>query len=307
MADIVADDTPIDVLDPQLFEPLPDEGPDVTSRDSSEDEKFETPPTTPLRLNEPNLGLDIDMERRASIERCTKVALPAFFAEPARIGSKKRPFPEPEPMRPPPARKISCEEKSERPIGPYTVPTPAPEDHHFVPQSVSSFRSFDNMSSVTSSSTSISPAWTSPNTSFSSEPMATSFDSAAEETDTTVRSSLDQQSPIIPLGSYATWLNKHEDLRHRNGLGAGTLYSKGLVADQIPQPHQEQHVAINTAKTTPATTKPDTALASDLLNRLTYFSPFGIFSNAFVCPFHTADFVSGFVRSVYESPISPAP
>lgn len=74
---------------------------------------------------------------------------------------------------------------------------------------------FDNSTSTSSSTTTTSSAWTSPNTSFSARSVATSFDASVDGNDTTTRGSWDNplRPPLLSLslsGSESDFTNWHE-------------------------------------------------------------------------------------------------
>lgn len=168
---------------------------------SPEEETFTTPPTTPPPSKDDSVGLGIGLAQHSRETRDFYL----HHAELEPVSSRKRPHPDHEAMRPPPARKISREKQTESFDAKYAVATPPPDNYNFMYRSLTSSRSFDNISSVSSSFTSVSPAWTSPNTSFCSESLATSFDSAAEETDTTIRPSQDQSRRGVASGRSLSW------------------------------------------------------------------------------------------------------
>lgn len=182
----------------------------TSEQTSSTEERFETPPTIPPRLRGGIVGLGIGANEDNFYHKKSELVP---------VTNKKRSYPEP--TKPPLPRKTSRETRSQRDAynvdhltptanpdnqkkqnqeldlklfhtgnAAYAVPTPPPGDKPIfsVPRAN---RSFDNLTSVSSSMMSASNAWTTPNTSFSSDSMATSFSSSTGGTETTIRASAD--------------------------------------------------------------------------------------------------------------------
>lgn len=166
----------------------------------TEDEHFETPPTTPPHSKKDAIGLGIGLEgQKNGLGRRS----PQEF-ENATLNNKEATIFDSEPMKPPPMRRVSREKPSGRSELNDAVPTPPPEIYDIKPRSLSMAHSFDSIS-VSSSMTSASPAWTSPNTSFCADSLATSFDSTTDETDTTVRPPFGQPRKRYPSGPVLKW------------------------------------------------------------------------------------------------------
>lgn len=213
MADIMADPDLMDIAYPPVPTTAVKCKNAASGQTSPADEEFETPPTSPSHPTTSNVGLGITKapnepleqpatsldrqpqdSRGSSIWRQQPLVNTDVFdkikssVQLTNI-SRKRPCVESEPMKPPPKRFPSHERQSLQGRIGAAIPTPPPDNHPFMSRSLSSTRSFDDIS-VSSSFTSHSPAWTSPNTSFCADSMATSFDSAVDETDTTMRPSI---------------------------------------------------------------------------------------------------------------------
>lgn len=167
----------------------------ISNRTSSTEEKFETPPTTPPRLMGANIGLGIGVEDSTA-------AFYDRYSELVPVMSRKRSYPES--MKPPLPRKVSREQRSrdvynadhlEPTTEPYDsssstfiMPTPPLNDQPFFTRPLGRYQSNEHLTSISSSMTSASSAWTTPNTSFGSDSMATSFSSSmGGGTDTTIR------------------------------------------------------------------------------------------------------------------------
>ena len=173
---------------------VPDPRPE-TSAPASPEDKFETPPSTP-----PN-ARSVDLETDAPGSE-----FPAFYhREPESVptSARKRSFPES--MKPPMPRKMpreTCSHGASTSIG-HLQPNNKPAQQvyrgtvpYFLPEKSASFtsssntdRSPENLASMSTSFTSVSTPWTSPNTSFHNESMATSFSSDTGATDSTIRAS----------------------------------------------------------------------------------------------------------------------
>ena len=244
-----------------------------SGNDSSMDEAFETPPTSPLKPFDRGRGLGIELDQLQPAQKDSKTTFFESTANNVPIVNKKRPFPDSEPMAPPAVRKFSSKKKSDLENPTYAVPSPPPEIDHLTSQRSLS-RSFDNASSVSSSFTSVSPAWTSPNTSFCSESIATSFDSTAEETDTTVKPSISQLRNKKSLDQPALWpgimnLNQPKDYNR------AYAHSKDSVGNSF----NKRDLNLNTVTGAPGSSKTSSHLDVDarnhLLNRLASTSPFG--------------------------------
>ena len=82
----------------------------------------------------------------------------------------------------------------------YDYPRQPAQNKSFESESTRFAGSFDNITSVSSSTTSVSSAWTSPNTSFSARSLATSFDASVDGADTNICGSWDNPSRPPLLG-----------------------------------------------------------------------------------------------------------
>lgn len=76
----------------------------------------------------------------------------------------------------------------------YDYPRQPTQNKSFESESARLLGSFENATSVSSSTTSVSSAWTSPNTSFSARSLATSFDASVDGADTNICGSWDNPS-----------------------------------------------------------------------------------------------------------------
>jgi hypothetical protein len=208
MEDITMIATP-DLLSPKIS-PGPGPGPIQDKRSSPDDEVFITPPTSPC-ITDPSDGSLIDPqlkheseldEPRLFLQQTDLIQLPKF------IQSRKRPFPEP--VKPSLPRKASRGEAKLKPSNAYNVNSLRPTTPSFrlddpfrnyyhdavsasglvtVPSLRRSSTSFDSVSTATTSLSTSSAAWsaprslasvstnTTPNTSFRSDSLATSFNS----------------------------------------------------------------------------------------------------------------------------------
>lgn len=160
----------------------------------TDDELFETPPSTPPDSKRNVIGLGIGLEGQTNDSGRRSSSKP----ENGIVNNKKRPYSDSEPMKPPPSRRVSRDRPSGRRESNCAGPTPPPDSYNFKPHS------FDSIS-VSSSMTSASPAWTSPNTSFCADSLATSFDSTADETDITVRPFLGPKRQSYSPGQLIQW------------------------------------------------------------------------------------------------------
>lgn len=228
----------------------------------SDDDVFETPPTTRPPSNKAGVGLGIGLDKQFSDPR-------SFFppkTELAGITNKKRPCSDAQPMKPPPMRRVSREKPDLQSDVNSAVPTPPPDVHGFSSRSLDLSRSFDNISTVSSSMTSASPAWTSPNTSFCSESLATSFESTAEETDTTIRPSFSRGRSRYPSDQSSLWsIGRSKDDRRK--LSNVSLCS-AAPAQSFPAKRSEEITELQGVT--------ETSTMTDLAKRLTSKSPFGI-------------------------------
>ena len=209
---------------------------------SPSEESFETPPSTPSRSRYAGIGLGITntipldpvlMNIRtnpnvAKVQSRGTGGLPPSSTsnrqprsatdhsrklgqEPS--SSKKRPYPESEPMKPPATRRVSREKRSDQNPVSFAVPTPPPDNYDFMERSMSASRSFDNIPSVSTSFTSHSTAWTSPDVSFHADSMVTSFESTTEDTDTTARPNEDYPYGRNRYKPNMSWLKSVDEPR----------------------------------------------------------------------------------------------
>ena len=272
MADILADGSLLDLSNVPAV-PIPQGAlPDV-EMDSPVHEEFKTPPTSPPWSNQVDIGLGINLKDRAEAHQESKSGALAHAATLDFKSSKKRPLEDLEPMPPPPTPKVSREKERDQFIPRYAAPTPPPQNYHFLSRSSSSSRSFDNSISVSSSFTSASPAWTSPNTSFCASSVATSFDSNSEDTDTTVRPS------IVPSKSKA----KHNFPRYQSvdpapdegGDDTRMGFIDDLADSESVQHRHEQIPTFNVIESATGSVKSSSLVETQLLCRLVSHPPFG--------------------------------
>lgn len=240
-----------------------------------DDDVFETPPTTPPPSN---------TEKQPSDSR----AFPPPNTELCGINKKKRPCSDVQPMKPPPMRRLSREKFNVHNDRNTAAPTPPPEAYGFLSRSRDMSGSFDNISTISSSITSASPAWTSPNTSFCTESLATSFDSTAQETDTTIRPLLGQLRSRYPSDQSSLWSigNSKDDRQNRRNVSlssvvpAPSLLLKKLEESIEPAIDVSGATDIDMTYTAKASTeaqgKTQTSIITDLAKRLTSTTPFGI-------------------------------
>ena len=161
-----------------------------TSAPASPEDKFETPPSTPLYAKSVDLDPDAsDSEHPASFYHRKPEFVP--------ISTRKRSFPES--MKPPMPRKMSKDlrshgaaysmdilkpnKKSAQQVPPIAA---LPENAISFASSSSTNRSSENLASMSTSFTSISTAWTSPNTSFHGDSLVTSFNSDTGGSNSTI-------------------------------------------------------------------------------------------------------------------------
>lgn len=248
----------------------------------TDDDVFETPPTTPPLLHKAAVRLGIGFEQIAD----PRGAFP-LKPVPSDINKKKRPYSDAQPMKPPPMRRISREKSNVRSNANSAVPTPPPESHGFISRSLDLSRSFDNISSVSSSMTNASPAWTSPNTSFCSESLATSFESTADDTDATVRPSFGQLRSRYPSDQSLWSIGKSKDngQNRSNQLHGSAILSPEYLLHKSQEPVQSDIHACSTMNldtthmtklSTNARGFTSTGTMTDLAKRLTSQLPFGI-------------------------------
>jgi hypothetical protein len=219
------DAVPNTLIDPALFGARSSKLRRASDQTNSTEERLETPHPTPPRLRGGNVGLGIAVGENTDTFYHKKPDL-------VPVTNRKRSFPEP--MKPPLPRKSSRETRGQRDaynvdhLAPYikpdfqkkhnpepnlkvfqsgnaayAVPTPPPDDQPLLTRSFSRNQSLENLASVSSSMTSASSAWTTPNTSFSSDSMATSFSSSTGGTDTTIRAPFDKSTDSYHAGRSA--------------------------------------------------------------------------------------------------------
>ena len=153
----------------------------------------------------------------------------------------------------------------------------APEDQGFPMRSLNMSRSFDNLSSVSSSMTSASTAWTSPNTSFYADSIATSFNSVAEDTDVAIPTSSDRPQHCLPgQTTFPSWIETSKMISGRQDKIRPPSDSMDIDTDSTligPK------ASIKAAAIIPSTsdTKPQAGLAIEehIAERLISHSPFG--------------------------------
>lgn len=184
----------------------------------SVDEDFQTPPTSPLLAKSRDAGWAIPAGHMQSLENPKDEA---YFRqkydlvripEPS-VSGRKRSFPEP--IKPPAPRKFSRDglddqfprlynvnymspvmtpmigKKEERPSFPGFIADDRKPFLHKQEQN----RSFDSIASATASMTTASPAWRSPNVSFTTDSAMTSFNSSADASDITEALTIKQPVP----------------------------------------------------------------------------------------------------------------
>ncbi|KAL6722297.1 hypothetical protein ACLMJK_001404 [Lecanora helva] len=273
MIDILEDDSLVDV--PQLPSHMPTshEHTLISGNDSPVHEEFKTPPTTPPRLKENKFGLGINLRNNSNTSNEHTSAWSGHVSDFKPVGGKKRSSEDNEQMRPPPTRKVSRETKNDQVIGQYAAPTPPPENFHTLSRSSSSSR-LNNSSSVSSSFTSASPAWTSPNTSFCASSLATSFDSSADETDTTIRPSLKQPPSKRPANNEAPWYRPQSAQTGATGKNSIAKHANGNGGSKLLDPHPNDQLTFNSIAFARNATNPSAAIESQLLNRLVSCSAF---------------------------------
>ena len=163
----------------------------TSAQTSPTDDKFETPPSTPPKTKNIGPGIDALGSR-----------LPDSFnhkrPELVTVTNRKRSIPEP--IKPSMPRKVPRDTRSRvaynvdhlaptaKPVDQMNVagPTTPLEDNPYFTGALRMDRSFE---SISSSMTSATPAWTSRNTSFCADSLATSFSSTTDDTDTTIGAS----------------------------------------------------------------------------------------------------------------------
>lgn len=268
------------------------EGTQIWNQDSPIEEEFKTPPTTPPRRNFENAGLELGMNEHtvgskdpgAHVFKTTQIAVAPNI---------KRSFPEP--MKPPLPRKGSREMRNHdvpkivSKVGPlshedYTAPTPPPEDVLVPSNPGSSSRSLGILTSV-SSMTSASSAWTSPDTSFSAESLATSFNSTVEGTDGKKRRSYDDLSVSKCAHNEYNGVEKTSVDKVWDRLGEGPMVSKEYTTPPDGSMDLDSDSTATYIPTTkygatnlvaPVTFKPIQTNIGDLLaDRLKSYPPFG--------------------------------
>lgn len=184
---------------------------------SSSEETFETPPSTPPRRKNSSFGPFADRKRL-----------------------------HPDSMQAPPSRnvsrKISNEKSAQESIYQH-YPGQVAQNKGSESESARLLGSFDNTASISSSMTSASSAWTSPNTSFSARSLATSFDASVDGTDTTIRGFWDNPSrpPLLRhsvSGSESDVAKWYED-------GASKVLTDKTRAPSDPRHLDSEFVSIN--------------------------------------------------------------
>ena len=249
----------------------------TSKRESPENEDFYTPPTTPPQTNNSRIEFkgDARIEARADAKSENFPFLPVANHE--FFPTKKRPCPDLEPMRPPPTRRVTREQKTDEKLPTCIAPMPSTENDSFMSRSSNSSHSFDNLSSVSLSFTSASPAWTSPNTSFSSNSLATSFDSTSEETDSAVKP-LTAHPHSRQFGDQISLWSGHEITKSHNDE------NKSRFEDLNPYPirsNQVSHAARDAVDSTKIAIQSNQKVESHLLKRLISHTPFGSAATAY--------------------------
>ena len=272
MADILADDSLLDLSNVTAV-PIPQGVIPDMEMDSPVHEDFKTPPTSPLRWNQVDTGLDMNLQDWVEAHQESKSSALTQTATFDLKSSKKRPLEDLEPMPPPPTRKISREQKRDQIFPCYPTPTAPAENFHFYSRSSSSSRSFDNSMSVSSSFTSASPAWTSPNTSFCASSVTTSFDSNSEDTDSTVRPSI--APPTFNAKQNVPWYQHVHLAPNKGGIDTETGHIEKLVDSESVRPNFEKLTAVDTNETATGSVKPSSIVETQLPHRLISHAPFG--------------------------------
>lgn len=182
---------------------------------SSSEDTFETPPTTPPLRKRSSLGPSTDrkrshpdsmqappsrhVSRKTSSEKSAQEVSGSILlrelSQTARTDFKllqsiyQQYSKKADPTLPPDKNSTAMITKSQ-----YAYPRQPAQSRNPESEPAKFFGSFDNTTSVSSSMTSASSTWTSPNTSFSVRSLATSFDASVDGTDTAVRGSWDNPS-----------------------------------------------------------------------------------------------------------------
>ena len=166
----------------------------TTAPTSPTDDKFETPPSTPPKTGRIGLGIDSPGSEMPEAFYYDKPELVS-------VTNRKRSFADcmepPTPCKSSRETRIHCAGYSRDNLAPATERsdksftnlagnTPPPDEKTWFTFARTGSQSLINFASVSSSITTASPAWTSPNTSFCSTSVATSFGSNADDTNSTM-------------------------------------------------------------------------------------------------------------------------
>ena len=182
----------------------------------SVDEEYQTPPTSPLLSKSGDVRSDIPVSLESSEnpkdDTYFRRKYDPVWLPPSWLPGKKRP--PPDPIKPLGSRKISRDGKSNNVPSHYNVNYMSPitvsisnevdkrglhvpviDDKTPFPPTQDLARSFDSIMSATTSMTSTSKAWRSPNISFTTDSAMTSFTSSTDGSDLTEASTIKQPVP----------------------------------------------------------------------------------------------------------------
>ena len=242
---------------------------ELSEIESPTHEKFETPPTTPPRSEKPDASLEHrehNLQWTSSHERDnTRLTITRGYDYAAR--GRKRLYPDPEPMQPPPTRKSSYQQSDAQGPSSVTAPILSHNDYESMFRSISSSCSTDNPPSVSTSFSSISTAWTSPNTSFSAESIATSFEVPTEKL------SLNRGS--LPMDLSSVWCKSQEATPNHNLTNTSNVDPEHQVDAQHLSGSGDKNPAAKKGGSTKLAIVPGIKFETDLLERLVKLSPFG--------------------------------
>ena len=200
----------------------------TTALTSPIDDKFETPPSTPPKTG--RMGMRIDLPGSE---------LPDSFdndkPELVSVTNRKRSFADcmepPTPCKSSRETRVHCAghnrdnlapatERSDKSFTNLAGHTPPPDEKTWLTFARTGSHSLINFASVSSSTTTASPAWTSPNTSFCSNSVATSFSSNADNTDSTMHP---KTVDPLSIGNSTRLFAAHITARDRIGQVQETL------------------------------------------------------------------------------------
>ena len=267
MVDILADGAFVDLPQTESLGRADVDG--LSEMESPTHEKFETPPTTPPRSEEPNANLEHsehNLQRASSHEKgYTRLDITHDYDYTA--SGRKRSYPDPEPMQPPPTRRPSCQQRDAQGSSSVAAPMPSHNDYELMFRSISSSCSTDNPPSVSTSFSSISTAWTSPNTSFSAESIATSFEVPTEKL------SLNRGS--LPMDLSSVWCKSQEATPNHNLTNTSNVDPEHQVDAQHLSGSEDKNPATKEGGSRKLAINPGSKFETDLLEQLVTLSPFG--------------------------------